>query len=71
MSAYEVKADIDIVGSKSDKPRGFLLGGQSSIRCELVDDIGQLLAQSIQHIVARHPGKRCQCIDPVRPERAR
>jgi hypothetical protein len=47
MSAFEMKADIAVVTRKSDEPRRFLLGRQSSIRCELVYDIGQLLAQSI------------------------
>jgi hypothetical protein len=42
-----LKADIDTVISKSDKPRRFLLGRQSPVRCEAVDDIGQLLAHPL------------------------
>jgi hypothetical protein len=47
MSAFEMKADIAVVTSKSDEPRRFLLGRQSSIRCEPINDTGQLSAQSI------------------------
>src|SRR4029077_9784570 len=60
-----------VIRSKSDEPRGFLLSRQSSLWCKLVNDIRQLLTESTQHLLARHPGKPCQRIDPVRAECSR
>src|SRR5262249_2788725 len=44
---------------------GFLLGRQSPVRCQLIDDIGQLLTKSFQQVIPGHSRKRCQCIDPI------
>src|SRR5262245_23585430 len=70
-SSRQSSGPIQRARIKSDEARGFLLGRQSSVRCELVDDIGQLLAKATQQVFAGHTGKPCQCIDPVRAECSR
>src|SRR5262249_12031988 len=49
--------------------RRFLFGRQSAVGGELIDQIGQVLAQALEQVVARHPGLRGQRIDGVGAER--
>src|SRR3984885_13067205 len=57
-------------GPKSKPARKFVLGRQPPVRRQVVDDIGQLLAQPREQFVARQAALRHQAVDLIGAERA-
>src|ERR1700704_5103721 len=43
--------------------RQFAIGRQPSVRRQVVDDVGQILAEAGEQVVARQPALRGECID--------
>jgi len=74
---------LDFAISQTRIPRGshrcrrsnhllrFLLGRHSPVGRQLIDDVGQLLAESLQQVVAGHSGIGHQRVDPVGAQRVR
>src|SRR5450432_3099603 len=48
-----------------DSDRHFVRTRQPSVRRQLVDHVGQMLAEAREQFVARHAGLRRQCVDLV------
>jgi len=57
-------------GAASDPARHLVLVRQLSVRCQLVDDVGQVLAEALQQFVARHAALGSERLDLVDAERA-
>src|SRR5664279_5799095 len=52
-----------------DPSRQFVFGRQPSVRRQMVDDIGQILAETVEQVVARQPALRGERVDLVGAER--
>src|SRR5450631_27428 len=53
----------------SDPARQFAFGRHPSVRRQMIDDVGQVLAEATQQFVARQPALRRQIVDLIGAER--
>src|SRR5713226_6323198 len=57
-----------MIRAASDPARQFAFGRQPSVRRQMIDDVGQMLAEAAQQFVARQPALRRQIVDLVGAE---
>src|SRR5258708_30821480 len=71
LARFELLADFLSAGRASDHPRGFLVGRQPAVGCELIDQVRQLLAQTRQEVLSPQAGLLGQRVERIVTERIR